>query len=208
MALQFSRSQVEDILADVHMIEPSKRAAFSARMRHLQRLEFPAGTNVGKGRRAAYGFSEIVLLAVAFELLQLGITPERIVSILGSQPNPKHILLVMASTWMLRDLGNRKVLMFNPTSLMGLGPSPLSSELHPQHNWQMTTDFTIEQMFDTVGSRGAALINADKLMEDLALAAARHPDVGVFKGADLPGTDAEMIAGVAPVLDRWADEHV
>ena len=46
-------------------------------MRHFQRLSFPAGVNTGKGIKAAYTAESVVSLVVAFELLELGNTPER-----------------------------------------------------------------------------------------------------------------------------------
>jgi hypothetical protein len=52
--LELSFAQVEKALAHTHNIAEPKRRAFAARLQHLQKLKFPAGTNTGRGRAAKY----------------------------------------------------------------------------------------------------------------------------------------------------------
>tara|TARA_R110001599_G_scaffold193040_1_gene388724 strand:+ start:8605 stop:9270 length:666 start_codon:yes stop_codon:yes gene_type:complete len=75
--VNFSFSEVEEALAVTYDIDESKRLAFRARLQHLQKLKFPAGLNTGRGRAATYTVGHIYLLAVALELLQLGLSPDR-----------------------------------------------------------------------------------------------------------------------------------
>lgn len=75
--MQFKFDQVERALAAVYEIADDRRTAFSSRLKHLQRLGFPAGTNPGRGRVASYDPGQAFLLALALELAQLGHPPER-----------------------------------------------------------------------------------------------------------------------------------
>jgi len=80
--MQLSYSQVEDLIAAVHDIPPGRRPALESRLKHFKRMKFPAGVNTGKGRPAAYDASAVLRLLLAFELLQLGMMPERAVQII------------------------------------------------------------------------------------------------------------------------------
>jgi len=73
---------LEDLLADLHHISPKSRIALQGRIKNFQRYGWPGGTNTGKGRAATYGFREIIRLCLGFEMLQLGVSPERAVSLL------------------------------------------------------------------------------------------------------------------------------
>lgn len=75
--MQFSFGVVEAALAHVHTIREDARSAFSARLKHFQRLGFPPGINTGRGRAASYDIGHLLLLMLALELVQLGIPPER-----------------------------------------------------------------------------------------------------------------------------------
>lgn len=72
-------SELEDFLAELHRVAPEKRTALKGRLKHFQRLGWPAGTNQGKGARVQYGVGQTLSLVIGFELLQLGLTPERVV---------------------------------------------------------------------------------------------------------------------------------
>lgn len=71
--------ELEAFLAEIHRVAPEKRTALKGRLKHFQRLGWPAGTNQGKGARVQYGVGQTLSLAIGFELLQLGLTPERVV---------------------------------------------------------------------------------------------------------------------------------
>lgn len=78
--MQITYSELEDFLAYAHGVSPEKRAALKGRLKHFQRLGWPSGTNKGKGARVQYGVGQTLLLAMGLELLQLGLTPERVIS--------------------------------------------------------------------------------------------------------------------------------
>ncbi len=80
--IELSTDGVVALLSTMHRIDPAKEVALRARLKHLQRLGFPSGVNTGRGRAARYGPREIIHLLAAFELLQLGMTPERAAEIL------------------------------------------------------------------------------------------------------------------------------
>lgn len=84
MAASLSYAQVVALLADRHDVDDSSMVAFRGRLQHFQRLGFPAGINTGRGRSAAYSFGQLVQLSLAVELIQLGLTPEKAVSVLRS----------------------------------------------------------------------------------------------------------------------------
>ncbi|GBH29689.1 hypothetical protein [Sphingobium xenophagum] len=70
-------AQVASILEFVHAIHAQHSDAFRARLKHLQRLGFPSGINTGKGKAAEYNWREIIMLAVALQLIELGLAPEK-----------------------------------------------------------------------------------------------------------------------------------
>lgn len=57
-------------------LDPQRTLAFRGRFDRLRKLGCPAGVNTGKGRAAAYGWTQIIQLAVALDLINLGLTPE------------------------------------------------------------------------------------------------------------------------------------
>lgn len=57
--------------------------AFRGRLQHLQRGGFPEGVNTGKGRPAVYGWSQLLQLAVALDLIDVGLTPEAAKQLIG-----------------------------------------------------------------------------------------------------------------------------
>ena len=82
--MKFSFADVDCALATVHEIREPKRKAFTARLQNLQKHGFPTGTNTGRGRRASYEPGHVVLIGIALELIQLGLTPERAVNLIRS----------------------------------------------------------------------------------------------------------------------------
>lgn len=68
------------ILAAKFQIDKKNMIAFRGRMQHMQRLGFPPGSNTGKGRPSIYGWRQLFLLAMAFEYLEIGATPDRAVA--------------------------------------------------------------------------------------------------------------------------------
>lgn len=71
--MQLSYSQLEAVLAAYMGVHPDRMSTFRSRLKQLQRLEFPPGVNIGRGSRMTYSATHLLQLAVAFELLGLGI---------------------------------------------------------------------------------------------------------------------------------------
>lgn len=85
MSIQVPFSTLDAVLADMHMIARNKSAAFSARIKHLHRLGFPAGVKPGRGKAHMYSVGEIVMIALAMEFGALQVPPERTVTILADE---------------------------------------------------------------------------------------------------------------------------
>lgn len=77
--MHLTYAELEDFLAELHRVAPEKRIALRGRLKHFQRLGWPEGTNQGKGARVQYGIGQTMSLVMAMEMLQLGLTPERVV---------------------------------------------------------------------------------------------------------------------------------
>ncbi|HVM22076.1 MAG TPA: hypothetical protein VM308_02090 [Sphingomicrobium sp.] len=62
-------------------LDPERAIAFRGRFDRLRKLGCPSGVNTGKGRAASYGWTQIVQLALALDLINLGLTPEHAAAI-------------------------------------------------------------------------------------------------------------------------------
>ena len=80
--VELAYADVERVLAKMNRIADDKRTAFKARLKHLQRLGFPVGANTGTGKRAIYDADMLFQLVMAVELIQCGLPPKLIVTVL------------------------------------------------------------------------------------------------------------------------------
>lgn len=85
MAFAFSYPEAFAFLCRMYGIAPARSVAFRGRLQHLQRLGFPAGVNTGRGRPARYEAEQMIMLALALQFIELGLTPERAVSVLQTR---------------------------------------------------------------------------------------------------------------------------
>jgi hypothetical protein len=79
--IRLTFGQVESRLARMHEIASDKRTQFQARLRNFQRLRarpIPLGVNAGRGKTVLYTPGQVVEVALALELTQLGLLPERV----------------------------------------------------------------------------------------------------------------------------------
>ncbi|MEP2988463.1 MAG: hypothetical protein ABJN65_15720 [Parasphingorhabdus sp.] len=67
---------VEKLLRDGLEIDEENKGAFKSRIQHLQRMQFPPGTNTGKGKKFDYGWTQIIQYIVVFDLIDQGLSPE------------------------------------------------------------------------------------------------------------------------------------
>lgn len=81
--ISWTFGELEAVLAGIHDIDPTKRTAFQSRLKNFHRMGFPIGFKAIKGKAARYSPLQIVEMALALELTQLGLPPERTVSVLS-----------------------------------------------------------------------------------------------------------------------------
>src|SRR5690242_1824745 len=75
--VDFAFGQVEAVLAAMNRVASHKRIAFAGRLKFLQRNGVPLRVKPGRGRAGAYSFAQLMQLAIAVELLQSGLSPQR-----------------------------------------------------------------------------------------------------------------------------------
>lgn len=125
--LEFTYAQVVSVLAKLNRVPEKNMGAFRARLRNLQSKSFPPGTNTGKGRAATYTSENLLQMAVATELMQVGFRPDRIVKIVTSNWTEIRLGFLMALTtddaldrWTPPLLTNDYVLALAPEGLREL----------------------------------------------------------------------------------------
>lgn len=74
--MDLSFNQVEAVFTERFAIPENRAVAFRGRLQHLQRLNFPSGVNTGRGKKASYGWKQIIQLVVALDLIDFGMTPD------------------------------------------------------------------------------------------------------------------------------------
>ena len=73
-----SYGELDAVVRVMHGIDPSE-AGLVARFKYMQRMGFPEGVNSGRGVRAVYDLEATLKVLLAFELLETGATPTRVV---------------------------------------------------------------------------------------------------------------------------------
>lgn len=99
-AISWTFGELEGVLAGVHGIDQSKRTAFQSRLKNLHRLGFPIGLQTTKGRAATYSPCQIAEMALAIEMTQLGLPPERVTLVLGANQWPTLMAFQMAARFL------------------------------------------------------------------------------------------------------------
>lgn len=89
-------AEVESALAEINEIAGVRRTAFQARIKNFHRLGFPPDLETIKGKAALYDAGQVYSLALAVELTQFGLNPERIISVLVSSSFPTTMAARMA----------------------------------------------------------------------------------------------------------------
>jgi hypothetical protein len=85
----FLRSEIDMIISDMIVVPRENRPLVQERVKRLQKLGFPAGINVGSGRRPNYSVTSLFQSVLAWKLFDLGQTPERVIEVLT--PNWREI---------------------------------------------------------------------------------------------------------------------
>lgn len=119
MEFGIGRSALLKVLAMAMDVPESGASAFLGRFQHLQRLRLVQGINPGRGKQAQYRANHVVVIAIALQLLQLGLTPERAVKIITENKDRVRLALMLA---MPSDgMPQPSVLYFDPALLTRLG---------------------------------------------------------------------------------------
>jgi hypothetical protein len=93
--------ELEAVLAAIHGIADSKRTAFQARLKNLHRLGLPIDLKTEKGKAATYSAGQVVEMALATELTELGLPPERVVRVLTLNWYPSAMAISIAARSLL-----------------------------------------------------------------------------------------------------------
>ncbi len=92
--------ELEAVLASVHNIDQTKRTAFQSRLKNFHRLGYPLGFKAVKGKAATYTPLQTIEMALAVEMTQLGLPPERASWVLTCNRWP----ILMATEMVAREL--------------------------------------------------------------------------------------------------------
>jgi hypothetical protein len=76
----YSYTQVEEALAQHHIVGPRERGVLRGRLKTLQKLRLTPASP-GKGRRVDYTYDDVLIWAFCLELAQCGLTPEWTVTV-------------------------------------------------------------------------------------------------------------------------------
>ena len=153
----FSFAEVEEILASLNRIAPGKRAAFRARLKHLQVLGFPPGANTGTGRRATYTFKMLLQMCLATELAQTGMSPKRAVqTIQGAWRDLEHtFLLALLPDDMSLVEDNRFTWVVSPEALRDLSSE---GETDTDYRW-LDTVVPLSRLVDSLDADRAPFMD-------------------------------------------------
>lgn len=122
-SIAWTFGELEAVLANVHGIDQTKRTAFQSRLKNFHRLRYPVGFQAVKGKAATYTPLQIIEMALAVEMTQLGLPPERASWVLTCNRWP----ILMATEMVAREL-HRDPAAFNSES--GLSEAALSMFLY------------------------------------------------------------------------------
>jgi hypothetical protein len=188
---------LDAVVRVMHRVAP-ENAALVARFKYMQRLGFPEGVNPGRGVRSVYGLEETLKVLLAFELLETGATPTRVVRMVrtgwpdlrqalavgwlaarerGARPRR---LMVCATPGAFRELGETE----DPRAPVAepLRPVPLDRLVH----WMEAAD-------EALPSSGAELVAADPprrlVIDPMRLAAALRAVVPEVSGIEVSALD-------------------
>lgn len=118
---ELSVDDVLDVLEGLFDLKLA-RAQLLARLKHMHRLDFPAGHATGRGYRSTYDTGKLIQIALAFALIDVGLAPSDAVGIVGENwaPIGKGVLDAMRGTECRLVTGAR--------ALSGMGARPGASK--------------------------------------------------------------------------------
>lgn len=219
--LKITFGQLDALLARLHDIASDKRTQFQARLRNFQRLNIPAGKAIGRGKAVTYGPGDIVQMAIALELTQLGLLPERVQIVFRDDPLPIFSVVGMAA-WALIDRPRgfdprvedpdndpwSMFLYFDPVAM-----SHLMDKLADDEDRASATLFyggtgiiqdSLVKWTSAPKHRRIALLNVTAMLWHIAELLAPYGEASVFLHAAKAWADEELTAGNFDI-DAWIE---
>ena len=171
--MELSYRKLEDVLASLHQVPDRNRLALQGRIKHFQRNGWPGGTNTGKGRRATYGIGELLKLVLGFELLQIGITPDRASALLAA--NWDYVATALSLAFGAHERSADQpfdvVIYCDPNALSGLSGRAEQTD-DPSDDtffYNSTLQFARQLLEERhIAPRRLALINLSRLLGEIA----------------------------------------
>lgn len=172
---------VEAVLTAV--AEAGTPGSSASRMKYLQRRGFPAEVNPGPGGKVAYGFGQLIELAVVFELAALGVAPSDGAAVVGGDRD--GLREAFREAWWCREVP--AAWDDRPIIVVTAGPSALAVR---------RASAIVADISAASGPRSAFILDPVRLLDDLARALV--PLAGLTAGdVDRGFEDALAPGGVA-----------
>ncbi|MXO97237.1 hypothetical protein GRI34_12495 [Erythrobacter aquimaris] len=89
--MQLGARQAEQVLATRFGISEDRLLRFRGRIDRLRQLDCPQGIKTGKGRPAIFEWQQLLELAVAVSLLDVGIAPEHVAAVVNRHATDIHL---------------------------------------------------------------------------------------------------------------------
>jgi hypothetical protein len=102
--VELGSRDVEELLGDRLGLDPARRIAFRGRFDHLRKLGCPTGVKTGRGRAAVFGWTQIIQLAVALDLINLGMTPDNAAAFIKAN----HEFLNLLAHRLTQSIGSKR----------------------------------------------------------------------------------------------------
>ncbi len=186
MKLRFG--QIEEVLQCVHCIPKGERSQFRAKLRNLFRvgLDLPSGR---VGRRANYDIADMLKLAFAAEILEIGLPPEKTAVMVEEAWSQISLQLFAIWRGMKDDRWERRFLVAWPAALT-----------EPHHRFQVLSLEELQsRLASVVPARCARLLVIDPaaILSNILLA------ISTLE-FDLAGFEAELDS-VSAVILKYVD---
>ena len=98
MAFSVPRSELLELVAIAMDVPIERESALLGRFQHLQRLKLIEGINPGRGKAAEYRAHQVLIILIALQMLQLGLTPERAVDVIKQNQDRVRLAICISVT--------------------------------------------------------------------------------------------------------------
>lgn len=152
-------SVLDAALRDIHRIRNDK-AGLLARYKYFQRHGFPDGVNAGRGKAATFGIDQILQLLFAFDLVETGCGPTRVMRIVRT--NWPELRSAFAQGWLVaqgepRSTKGRPILVMDPSVLEEMNSPDVAHE--PVRSPFIVSDYAgLGRWLDELGSRAVRVV--------------------------------------------------